>query len=162
MNWLIYVLRSYGWWLNLSVLCFHLYNLSNRNNCVSVLLYVFGEHKIQMHHWKNIIIHLSAWLIKFFSSCNCFHALPLGHAYKEPWGVRFGSCGSSHGFAAQSPGQLRLTAHPRVKGQSPGPDPRQPDSSSRQFAARFGPYSYLIYRTVSLEKVYSKKSIPLV
>lgn len=54
--------------------------------------------------------------------------LPLGHSNKEPGSVRFGSCSRGHCFAAQSPGQLRLTAHPWIQGQSPGPDPRQPDS----------------------------------
>ena len=63
--------------------------------------------------------------------------LTIGDLNKESGSVRFGSCGRGHGFAAQSSGQLRFTTHPRVQGQSPGPDPRQPDSSSWQFAARF-------------------------
>lgn len=64
--------------------------------------------------------------------------LSVGDSNKEPGCVRFRSCTRGHCFAAQSPSQLRLTAHPWVQGQSPGPDPRQPDSSSWQFAARFG------------------------
>lgn len=64
--------------------------------------------------------------------------LLVGDSDKEPGGVQFGSCCSSHCFTAQSPGQLCVTAYPWVQGQSPGPDPRQPDSSSWQFATRCG------------------------
>lgn len=60
-----------------------------------------------------------------------------GDSDKEPGSVRFGSRRRSHRTAAQSPGQLRLTARPRLQGQSPGPDPRQPDTSSWHFAIRF-------------------------
>lgn len=85
---------------------------------------------------KVILVHLSVRLI-YCSSSNCLHMLPVGDSNKEPGSVRFGACSCGQRFAAQSPGQLCLTTHPWIQGQSPGSDTRQPDSSSWQFAPRF-------------------------
>lgn len=95
--------------------------------------------KCQNEHYRSIrsklvTFPLSSWLIMF----NFFLVLPVGDSNKEPGSVWFESCCPGNCFAAQSAGQHCLTAHPWGQGQSPGPDPRQSDSSSRQFATRFG------------------------
>lgn len=76
---------------------------------------------------------------KFYKMFIYPHGLlfPVGHSDKEPRSLRFGSCCGGHRSTAQGSGQHGLTPHPWVQGQSPGPDPRQPDSSSWMLAIRF-------------------------
>lgn len=62
-----------------------------------------------------------------------------GDSNKELGSVRFGSRSHSLHFAAQSPGQHGAAACTWSQRASPGPDPRQPGSSSWKPATRYKP-----------------------
>lgn len=110
----------------------HLYKYCKEQNGSNDYRVVFGIFALDFL-WPHGSRYTCCVILDSGSNRSC--CLPVGDSDQELGGVWVGSCCCCRCFAAQSPGQHCLTSTPWNQGQSPGPDPRQPDSSDWKSAA---------------------------